>query len=157
MFIFIMAFSLSLGLLNFFCCIIAITLIVYFDKKLVPLYTKQNELDNHVGSVLFDYISNITTILTLCLNKLTKNNLLQRMIVIEPFYRMSTLLNEIKWFSVGMILIVLQTIVLIGYILYSLKHLETIFIGNLVMIFRYQWDLNDVFFNFTSNIANLFA
>ena len=152
---FLIWLSPPLGLLNLLCCIVALTIVVKFDQKIVPLYRKQNEVDNHIGATLFDYISNMTTILTLRLNKLTTNNLVRRMLTIWPIYRKSATLNECKWFGVGMILTTLQSVIIIGYIIHSLSTTNSILIGSIVMIFRYQWDLNDVFFNFTSQYSEL--
>ena len=152
---FLLWLSLPLGLLNILCCLIAIITVLLFDKKLIPLYAKENEIDNHIGAVLFDYISNITTILALRLNKLTKDNLVHRMLSIWPFYKKNIVLNEVKWFTVGMLLAVLQSAILIGYIIHSLDKYNMVLIGSVVMVFRYQWDLNDVFFNFTSQYSEL--
>ncbi len=44
-----------------------------------------------------------------------------------------------------MMLTSFQAIVLISYIIYSLRGSETILIGLVVMIFRYQWELQGVF------------
>src|SRR3990167_2251905 len=152
---FLLWISLPVGLLSLLSCSISIAIVLLFDRKLIPLYDKENEIDNHIGAVLFDYISNMTTILTLRLGELTRTNLFQRLMGVWPFYKKEIILNEIKWFSMGMVLTTMQSIILIGYIVHSLNSTGAILIGTVVMIFRYQWDLSDVFFNFSANYSEL--
>ncbi len=152
---FLLWLSLPVGIYSLISCIIAIVIVILFDRKLIPLYDQQNEIENHVGAVLFDYISNMTTILTLRLGELTRTNLVQRMLTIWPFYRKDMVLNEVKWFFMGMVLTSLQSIILIVYIVHTLNMTGAIMIGIVVMIFRYQWDLSDVFFTFSNNYSEL--
>lgn len=153
--IFLLWISLPVGLLSLLSCAISIVTVLLFDRKLIPLYNKENEIDNHVGAVLFDYISNMTTILTLRLGELTRSNLFQRLMGIWPFYRKDIVINEVKWFVMGMVLTSLQSIILIGYIVHSLQSTGIVMIGLIVMIYRYQWDLSDVFYNFSANYSEL--
>lgn len=152
---FLLWISLPVGLLSLVTCILSVAIVILFDRKLIPLYNTENEIDNHVGSVLFDYISNITTILTLRLAELTRNNLWQRMLTVWPFFRKDVVVNEIKWFSMGLVLSTMQAIILIGYIVHTLDTKQTIIIGLVVMIFRYQWDLSEVFYNLSAQYSVL--
>ena len=92
---FLLWISWPMGLLSLSLCAIALTSIILFDKKLIPLYKAENEVENQVGSALFDYMSNMTTILTLRLGELTRKNLYQRLVRIWPFYRKEVVLNEV--------------------------------------------------------------
>lgn len=152
---FLLWISLPVGLLSLLSCVLAIITVLLFDRKLIPLYDRENEIDNHVGAVLFDYISNMTTILTLRLSELTRSNLYKRMMSVWPFYKKDVVLNEVKWFCMGIVLTTLQAIILIGYIVHSLNVSGAVLIGTVVMIFRYQSDLSDVFFNFSANYSEL--
>jgi ABC-type bacteriocin/lantibiotic exporter with double-glycine peptidase domain len=49
----------------------------------------------------------------------------------------------------------MQSLILIAYIVYSLKKADAILIGTIVMIFRYQWDLSEVFFNLSAHYSDL--
>ena len=110
---FLLWISLPVGLFSLATCLLAGMTVLLFDRKLIPLYDAQNEIDNHVGAVFFDYISNMTTILTLRLGELTRSNLFQRMMAVWPFYRKDIVINEVKWFVMGMMLATLQSIVLL--------------------------------------------
>ncbi|WP_085065845.1 ABC transporter ATP-binding protein [Rickettsia peacockii] len=142
---FLLWISPPLGFISFFSSLFVMIVVILFDNKLVPLFNAENEVENHIGSVFFDYISNITTILTLRLGKLTHNNLFEHMMSIWPFFRKRVVLNEIKWFSMMILFTIVQTIILVSYVVHTLNKTETIMLGIVVMIFRYQCDINDVF------------
>ncbi len=142
---FLLWISLPVGLVSLASSIVVMVAILLFDKKLVPLYSQENEVENHVGAVLFDYISNMTTILTLRLGGLTHSNLYQRMMAIWPIFKREAILSEVKWFTMMTSLAIVQALVLIGYIMQSVNTQGAIMIGLVVMIFRYQWDLTTVF------------
>lgn len=142
---FLLWLSLPIGLLSLCSSGLIAFIVILFDRQLIPLYEAENEIDNHVGAVLFDYISNMTTILTLRLGELTQSNLYQRMIKVWPYFHKDSILNESKWFTMMMLLSIIQALFLIGYIIHSVHTTGMIMIGLVVMIFRYQWDLSTVF------------
>ncbi len=142
---FLLWISLPVGLISLASSLAVIALVFLFDKKLIPLYTVENEIENRVGAVMFDYISNMTTVLTLRLGELTHSNLFSRMMSIWPTYNKETVLNEFKWFSMMTLLSIVQAAILIGYIMQSLNANGAIMIGLVVMVFRYQWELSTVF------------
>ncbi|WP_222598736.1 hypothetical protein, partial [Klebsiella sp. Kps] len=55
----------------------------------------------------------------------------------------------------NMLVTVLQAVVLIGYIFSQLQNMNAILIGTVVMIFRYQWDLSEVFYNLSMHYSEL--
>lgn len=152
---FLLWISLPVGLLSLIACTSSVGVVLLFDRKLIPLYHAENEIDNHVGATLFDYISNITTILTLRLGDLTRSHLWQRIMTVWPFFRKEIVLNEVKWFSMGILLAITESLILIGYIIYHLRTTNVILIGIVVMIFRYQWDLSAVFYSFSERYSDL--
>lgn len=152
---FLMWISLPVGLISLVSCLLAILMVILFDRKLIPLYESENEVDNHVGAVFFDYISNMTTVLTLRLGELTRSNLYQRIMSVWPFFNKEAVINEVKWFTMGVALSVTQSLILIGYIVFTLKTADAILIGTVVMIFRYQWDLSEVFYNLSAHYSDL--
>jgi ATP-binding cassette subfamily B protein len=152
---FLMWISLPVGIVSLISCALATLLVILFDRRLIPLYEAENDIDNRVGSVFFDYISNMTTILTLRLGELTRNNLFQRIMSVWPFFNKEAVINEVKWFLMGITLSAMQSVILIGYIVYSVKSLDAILVGTVVMIFRYQTDLSDVFYTLSFHYSEL--
>ena len=151
---FLLWISLPVGLISLFSSLLVMVTVLLFDRKLIPLYDTENEIDNRVGAVLFDYISNMTTILTLRLGELTHSNLFQRMMSVWPFFKKEALLNEIKWFTMMTLLSIIQTVILVGYIVYTLNVTGTIMIGLVVMLFRYQYELHNVFFELSFLVSS---
>jgi ATP-binding cassette subfamily B protein len=152
---FLMWISLPVGIVSLISCALATLLVILFDRRLIPLYEAENDIDNRVGGVFFDYISNMTTILTLRLGELTRNNLFQRIMSVWPFFNKEAVINEVKWFLMGITLSAMQSVILIGYIVYSVKSLDAILVGTVVMIFRYQTDLSDVFYTLSFHYSEL--
>lgn len=152
---FLLWLSVPVGILSLLASSMVTYIVILFDRKLIPLYTAENEIDNHVGAVLFDYISNMTTILTLRLGELTHSNLFQRMMVVWPFFWKDSILNETKWFVMMMLLSIIQAALLIAYIVHTLHATGAIMIGLVVMIFRYQWDLSTVFHDLSVHYSEL--
>ncbi|MBX9585957.1 MAG: ABC transporter ATP-binding protein/permease [Gammaproteobacteria bacterium] len=152
---FLLWISLPVGLMSVFLSVTLLTTILLFDRKLIPLYDGENEIENHVGAVLFDYISNMTTVLTLRLGELTHSNLFQRLMAIWPIFKKEAVVNEVKWFTVGILLAIAQAVILIGYIIHELSISSTIMIGVVVMIFRYQWELGAVFFELSMHYGDI--
>ena len=66
----------------------------------------------------------------------------------------SFLLNEIKWFTMMTLLSIIQTVILVGYIVYTLNVTGTIMIGLVVMLFRYQYELHNVFFELSFLVSS---
>lgn len=152
---FLLWLSMPVGILSLLASAMVAYIVILFDRKLIPLYNAENEIDNHVGAVLYDYIGNMTTILTLRLGELTHSNLFQRMIAVWPFFRKDAILNETKWFVMMMLLSIVQATFLIGYIIHALHATGAIMIGLVVMIFRYQWDLSTVFYDLSVHYSEL--
>ncbi len=152
---FLLWISLPIGLFSLATSVIVMWIVIVFDRRLIPLYDKQNEIDNGVGAILFDYITNMTTVLTLRLGKLTHNHFIQRMMAVWPAFRKDVALNEVKWFSMMVFLSIVQAILLIGYIVHALHATGALMIGTVVMMFRYQLDLGNVFKELSSKYSEL--
>jgi len=147
--------SIPVGCLSLLTCVLAMVMILFFDCKLVNLYEQENAAENHISAGIFDYVSNMTTILTLRLGQLTETNLFKRLLSIWVSYRPEVVLNEVKWFVMNLIVTVCQALILLGFIVIQLKEMNAVLLGTLVMIFRYQWDLSDVFYTLSAHYSDL--
>lgn len=153
--VFLSWISLPVGIASITLSLGIIIIVICFDKKLVILYKSENEIENNIWMTLFDYLNNITTILTLRLGHLTHNHVAQRINSIWVFFKKEVLLNEAKWFTSGILFASIQLIILITYIINILRDAQTIQLGTIVMIFRYQWELNDVFRDLSVNYSEI--
>lgn len=152
---FLLMISPLIGFISLVACAIASAIILAFDRRLIPMYIAENEINNRVAAIFFDYISSMTTVLTLRLGPLTQSNLWKKILTIWPIFNREVVINEVKWFTMGLCLSVFQSIILISYIFYYLKTFNGILIGTVVMIFRYQYDLSEVFFELSAHYSDL--
>ena len=72
-----------------------------FDKYLVKTLKEINKKEHSVAACLYDYISNINTVITLRLEKLAKNELVKKILNIFPVFRKNIVMNELKWFTIN--------------------------------------------------------
>lgn len=140
------------ALIAFIVAIIAIVVIYYFDLKLVKLYHNLNENRHFVASALFDYVSNIKTIITLRLGRRTGREIDRRL---EQGYdihvRSEGIVNGVKWTTVGFIILLLQLSILLFYISTEHANGAVVLAGNLVAMYQYLERLSKTFFGIAAD------
>ena len=117
-----------------------------FDKILIATMKKQNKLGHQVSSTFYDYISNITTVITLRLEKMAQKEFVQKILNVFPVYKKHIVANEIKWFTVSMTMTSAQFTIILFYVHQTFSVNSTIMIGNLMMLYSYMDKFIDVFF-----------
>jgi len=127
--------------------VVIATLIRRFDKKLIPLIQTTNECEHRLNATLFDYISNIITVLTLRLQDNTRAEISHRVAAMEPSFRAEVQINELKWGLINILLIAAQAGIVGGYIAFHMWKNETLAIGSIVAIFQYLLMINQVFYD----------
>lgn len=116
-------------------------LMIYVTKKLytiaVPEYREQNEGFHKISATLFDYIKNITTIITLRLGNLARKDLAKRLDEILPHIVKENHVTQVKCL-VSELLVLLLNLGLILYYIVVQKNLgEAIMAGSITAIFQY--------------------
>ena len=108
-----------------------------FDGSLIPLARKTNEAEHHLSAALYDYIGNIVTVLTLRMQGNTASEIQARYERIKtPFWR-EVLLNEWKWGSINLLLIITQVGIVGVYVVVHMARGQVIALGSVVAIFQY--------------------
>lgn len=138
-----MATVLTMGAMVFSC-----VLVFFFDRVLLPLYVKVNEKEHRVASVLHDYITNIATVITLRLEKLTQSELLRRMTHYMPIYRREVRLNEVKWFLATMAISITTALVMGWYALSTIGVGGVLLAGTFFMLYDYLQKIGGAFYTF---------
>lgn len=138
-----MATVLTMGAMVFAC-----VLVFFFDRVLLPLYVKVNEKEHRVASVLHDYITNIATVITLRLEKLTQSELLRRMTHYMPIYRREVRLNEVKWFLATMAISITTALVMGWYALSTIEVGGVLLAGTFFMLYDYLQKIGGAFYTF---------
>jgi ABC-type multidrug transport system fused ATPase/permease subunit len=136
------------GALIFLFGALVFFIIFKFDGFLTRTLREINKKEHKVASVLFDYISNISTIITLKLEKLAKREYLKRINKVFPIFRRNSVVNEVKWFVVSMLMSfsVFFVILLYVYRMYTLD--GVVMVGTMVMLYEYMNKFTNVFFGF---------
>lgn len=138
-----MASALTLAAMLLSC-----VLVFVFDRFLFPLYGRILEKDHAVASVLHDYITNITTVITLRLEELTQTELLRRMTHYFPIVRKEVTLNEWKWFLATMSISVTTAVVLGWYAYTTLQAGDILLAGTFFMLYDYLQKIGGAFYTF---------
>ncbi len=136
------------------------TFILFFTYKfdvLMAYLTKMQNIEQHKFSgVVFDYISNIMTILSLRLGQNTKKQMLKTLANYFPYYERLSVTNENKWALVSCSSITLQAVVL-GYFIWD--QLQTgsgiVAIGTTVAVYSYLQMFSQVFSGFALDYQKL--
>jgi len=118
-----------------------------FDAVLIPLIKTTNEREHHLNAALYDYISNIVTVLTLRLQNDTRMEVEQRIGAMKPSFWRQVAVNEYKWGFVNILLVVTQAAIVGAYISLHLMRHQPLVIGTVVAIFQYLLMISQVFYD----------
>jgi len=99
-----------------------IAAIKQFDKKIIPWIKEENKMANKVNALLFDYLSNIRTLITLRFLYPTEQSLSHRIDEVRAVYLKHMKRNERKRFFADVFLNLVTGGLLIVYI-YNQWHL----------------------------------
>ncbi len=126
----------------------ALTLVFLFDRVLLPLYERINEKEHFVASALHDYVTNITTVITLRLEQLARNEHVRRLTHYYPIVRRESAINETKWFMASVVM-TLMTVVTLGWYAYSTIGSGVVpLAGTFFMLYEYLQKISGAFFTF---------
>ena len=130
--------------------ILVLFTIFTMDKKLIRLYRKLNKYSNKLSSSIFDYLSNMVTVVTLRLRKRVSSEVDRRVMASYKTEMKTTYLSEAKW-AFASIAISLMTVLALIYRAYT-DYILTgiILIGTLYMLYGYLHKIGQTFFNFAS-------
>lgn len=138
-----------------FMSLIIFVLVWIFDTHIVRLIKEQNKKDHKISSTLFDYLSNIKTIITLRFVEKTRSALGIKIDASFIPFKKRIVINERKWFLVSMILAITIWFMLWWYIYQQLLITGTLLIGNIIMLFQYMQQASGTFYNITWQYSEL--
>jgi len=121
--------------------------ITRIDKKLVKKYKEKNKLENKASAAVYDYISNIITVVTLRLRKTVRKELDHKFTApYEPHKRAATL-NESKW-AFASISIKVMVVVLLSYRAYTDYYTAgLIMVGTIYILYGYLTRMGETFYS----------
>lgn len=134
---------------------VTIFVISRFDKKLHKKYQELNRYNNRYSAAVFDFLSNISTILTLRLEKVVSREIDKKQLASYKTYRETVVIKELKWAVAS---IAIQTMIVIALIYKSSTEFiltGTILIGTLYMLYGYLSQVGDTFYKFAELYGNI--
>lgn len=128
--------------------VIAIRIIVQFDRTLVKQYRELNAAENTISAKVYDVVSNISTVVILRVERLLSSNLWKSIMKPYALFMRNVKLNEWKWFAASLVSGTMITFVLGFYGYVTLVHGDAILVGTLFALYSYTGRINDIFYNF---------
>jgi ATP-binding cassette subfamily B protein len=120
-----------------------------FDKKLNKYMEQKNERDHDVSSTLFDFLSNIKTVITLRFLDRALITVKEKIALVYPPFIKNAVLNERKRFTGDSISTVFMFFLVSGYIRRQFQLSDMILIGSIMMLRQYVQKMNGGFDQFT--------
>src|SRR3989339_251088 len=147
-FLFFVDFKIAIFSLVFSLIILWIT--ITFDKRIVQCYKEVNIFSNKLSASIFDYLSNIFTVVTLRLKKTVEKEIDYRLSASYDVEKRKAFLLEAKW-GFASIAIVFMTVLVLSYKAYvDYYSTGVILIGTLYLLYSYLNRVGNTFFNFAN-------
>jgi len=123
-------------------------LVFKIDNKLVGYYRALNKKRNRVSAGIYDYVSNIITVVTLRMKGTVQKEIDARLMEMEDLSKKASILNEVKWGGAS-VSIVLMVVLCLSYRAYSDFYSGgIIMVGTLYILYGYLRNVGDTFFHF---------
>tara|TARA_Y100000310_G_scaffold140092_2_gene139459 strand:- start:2919 stop:4712 length:1794 start_codon:yes stop_codon:yes gene_type:complete len=135
--------------------VIILLVVASVDKKLYKYYKELNKLGNKVSASIFDYISNINTVITLRLKRTVRKEVDDKIMASYDASRKSSWINESKW-AFSSISITLMTVIVLSLKAYTdFQTTGIILIGTLYILYGYLDRVGETFFSFADLYGNM--
>ncbi|HEV9035484.1 MAG TPA: ABC transporter ATP-binding protein [Puia sp.] len=126
-----------------------------FNKPFLKAVDEVNEKEHIVSATLFDSLSNIMTVITLRLERSMETGLLARVRDIFRPFRRSAVVNEWKWFCAEMIIVLIYSMITMGYIWQHWTPGRLFEVGGLVALLGFVQQFTSVFTDVAFQYTNI--
>lgn len=148
-------FSPLFGAIGVVLGIFTVYIIRKFDKPFIATLKEVNAREHEVSSNLFDSLSNIVTVITLRLEKRIHSGYLQKLAAVYPPFRKNVSINEWKWFTAQMMIGVIYSVTIVGYLYQHWQPGQVFLIGGLVVLLGYVNQFTSVFNDVASHYTQI--
>lgn len=148
-------FSPIFGTIGIVLGFITILIIVRFDRSFIKSLREVNDREHHVSSTLFDTLSNITTVITLRLEKVVHASFLSKLAEVFPPFKKNATVNEWKWFTAQMMIGLIYAVTVLGYVYQQWVPGQTFQIGGLIILIGYVTQFTSVFNDIASQYTQI--
>lgn len=138
----------KIGVFALVSCSLILFAATSLDKTIKKSYKNMNKYEHQLSAAVFDYFSNIITVVTLRLKKVVRRKLDEKIEVSYKDFKKEAYLSITKW-QVGNLAIVLMTVIALIYRAYTDFYATgIILIGTLFMLYSYLDRVGSYFFRF---------
>ncbi|MCR4284829.1 MAG: ABC transporter ATP-binding protein/permease [archaeon] len=140
-------FDLTAALVALVFTFLVLFVITRIDRILVKKYRERNKLENKAAAAIYDYISNIFTVVTLRLRKIVRKEIDNKLEASYPLQKEIASLSEFKWAIAG---ISIQIMVVVLLSLKAYRDFTTtgiILIGTLYILYSYLQRMGETFYS----------
>lgn len=148
-------FSPLFGTVGILLGMVTILIIVRFDRSFIKTLREVNEREHRVSSLLFDTLSNITTVITLRLEKVVHASYLEKLGHVFPPFKKNATINEWKWFVAQMMIGLIYAVTVLGYVYQNWVPGEAFQIGGLIILIGYVAQFTSVFNDIASQYTQI--
>ncbi len=127
--------------------LLTILMMLYFDRKLTYLYDQENEGEHNLTAAIFDYVSNMTTVISLRLEQLAEKEITRKIMLMWPFFRREHRVNELKWFLISMVMGLINIGILTLYLYQTIGQKAPLLFGTFIILYQYTDRLIGSFFD----------
>lgn len=125
------------GLLALLLALLVVWVAMKFDAVRTKILREMNREENKVAAALFDYISNITTVITLRLEKRAGKEIARRFHNVKPVAWRDIDFNEWKWFAVSQLGAIMTFLLMFLYLYQEFSAGNVILAGSLIALYQY--------------------
>lgn len=135
--------------------VVSMAITIAFDKRIIVNYKLLNRAENEVVKSIADALSNITTIITLRVERLICQTIQHKMD--EPYVlaNKTSILTEMKWALVSASCHSMTVIVLVIYLLQQMHTGAVVLSGSVFILIKYLGQVEELFFQFTSKYSSI--
>ena len=148
--------SLWVGTLAVVGYVTVAVVIVSFDRRLVRLVHRQNVLERRYAVRMLDFLGNISTVLSLRLQDLSRRLVAERLAeVVEPARRLIVLI-EGKWCAVDLLTVALSWFLVGMYVWRVQRGVDggPLLLGGVFMVYQYAQQAGGVIGSMAANLQN---
>jgi len=129
-------------------CLLILWAIMALDKPIKTAYKNKNKYEHKLSATIFDYFSNIITVITLRLKPTVKSKIDERVQASYNDHKKEVYLSTTKW-QIGSLAVTLMTVLALIYRTHTDFYTTgTILIGTLYMLYSYLDRVGNYFFRF---------
>ena len=138
----------QIGLFSLVSSLITIGIIVKVDKNLYIKYKRLNLYSNKLSAAVFDYLSNVATVITLRLKDVVLKEVDTKQMASYPTYRKTVVLSESKWAVASIAISAITVSALVYRSSTEFMLTGTILVGTLYMLYGYLERAGETFYRF---------